>query len=68
MMNVEGRLEVGYSSRRGEEGASSTDGAAYGELPSLVLDHQSLEAVLAVDMEALEQFGVFKGIEVDGTG
>ena len=33
-----------------------------------VCDHQSLEAVLAVDMEALEQFGVFEGIEADGTG
>jgi hypothetical protein len=32
------------------------------------LDHQLLEAVLAVDMEALEQFGVFEGIEADGTG
>jgi hypothetical protein len=31
------------------------------------LDHQLLEAVLAVDMEALEQFGVFEGIEADGT-
>ena len=33
-----------------------------------VCDHQSLEAVLAVDVEALEQFGVFEGIEADGTG
>jgi hypothetical protein len=33
-----------------------------------VSDHQSLEAVLAIDMEALEQFGVFEGIEADGTG
>jgi hypothetical protein len=33
-----------------------------------VCDHQSLEAVLAVDMEALEQFGIFEGIEADGTG
>jgi hypothetical protein len=32
------------------------------------LDHQLLEAVLAVDMEALEQFGVLEGIEADGTG
>jgi hypothetical protein len=32
-----------------------------------VCDHQSLEAVLAVDMEALEQFGVFEGIDADGT-
>jgi hypothetical protein len=33
-----------------------------------ICDYQSLEAVLAVDMEALEQFGVFEGIEADGTG
>jgi hypothetical protein len=29
---------------------------------------QSLEAVLAVDMEALEQFGVFEGIKAEYTG
>ena len=33
-----------------------------------VCDHQSLEAVLAVDVEALEQFGVFEVVETDGTG
>ena len=27
-----------------------------------------MEAVLAVDMEAQKQFGVFEGIEADGTG
>ena len=34
----------------------------------LISDHQLLEAVLAVDMEALEQFGVFEDIKADGTG
>ena len=34
----------------------------------LVSDHESLEAVLAIDMETLEQFGIFEGIEADGTG
>ena len=34
----------------------------------MVLDHQSLEAVLAVDVEALEQFRIFEGVEADGTG
>ena len=33
-----------------------------------ILDHQLLEAVLAVDMEALEQFGIFEGIKAYGTG
>ena len=33
-----------------------------------ILDHQLLEAVLAIDMEALEQFGVFEGIKADCTG
>ena len=28
---------------------------------------QLLETVLAVDMEALKQFGVFEGIKADGT-
>ena len=27
-----------------------------------------METVLAVDMEALEKFGVFEGLEADGTG
>ena len=67
MVNVEGRLEVGYSSRRGEEGGSSAGGAAYGDLSLLVLDHQSLETLLAVDVETLEQFWIFEGIEADGT-
>jgi hypothetical protein len=33
-----------------------------------VCDHQSLEAVFAVDMEAWEHFGVFEEIEADHTG
>ena len=37
------------------------------ELPLSICDNQSLEAVLTVDMEALEQFGVFEGIKADGT-
>ena len=32
-----------------------------------VMDHQLLEAVLAVDMEALEQFGVLEDIKADVT-
>jgi hypothetical protein len=32
------------------------------------LDYQLLEAVFAIDVEALEQFGVFEGIKADGTG
>ena len=46
----------------------SAGGAAQGELSLSILDHQSLEAVLAVDMEALEQFGVFEGVKANGTG
>ena len=50
------------------EGGSSTGGAAHGDLSLLVLDHQSLQTPLAVDVEALEQFRVFEGVEADGTG
>ena len=42
--------------------------AAQGELSLSVFDHQLLEAVIAVDMEALEQFWVLEGIKADGTG
>ena len=38
------------------------------ELSLSVLDHQSLEAVLAKDMEAVEHLWVFEGIEADSTG
>ena len=34
----------------------------------MVLDDQSLEAVFAVDMEALEQFRILECIKADGTG
>ena len=61
-------LEARHTSRRGKEGGLSAGGAAKGELPLSVCDHQSLEAVLAVDMKALEQFGVLEGIKADGTG
>ena len=61
-------LEARHTSSRGKEGGLSAGGAAQGELCLSVCDHQSLKAVLAVDMEALEQFGVFEGIEADGTG
>ena len=33
----------------------------------MILDYQSLEAVLTVNMEALEQFGVFEGVQADST-
>ena len=33
-----------------------------------VFDHQSLEAVLAKDMEAVEHLWVFEGIKADSTG
>ena len=39
-----------------------------GRVVPAYLDHQSLEAVFAVDMEALKQFGIFEGIKADGTG
>ena len=61
MMNVKSRLEVSYSSRWGEEGGASAGGAAYGDLSLLVLEHQSLQAFLAVDVETVEQFWLFKG-------
>ena len=62
------RLKARYTSSRGKEGGLSAGGAAQGELFPSILDHQSLEAVLAVDMEALEQFGVFEGVKANGTG
>ena len=68
MVDVKGGLEVGHSRRRREEGGSSTGGAVHGDLSLLVLDHQSLQTPLAVDVEALEQFRVFEGVEADGTG
>ena len=68
MVDVKGGLEVGHSRRRREKGGSSTGGAVHGELSLLVLDHQSLQTPLAVEVEALEQFRVFEGVEADGTG
>ena len=38
------------------------------DLSMLVLDDQLLHTLLAVDMEALEQFWVFEDIKADGTG
>ena len=61
-------LEIRHTGSWGKEGGLLTGGAAQGELSLSVCDRQSLEAVLAVDMEALEQFGVFEGIKADGTG
>ena len=37
------------------------------ELSLLVLDSQWHQALLAVDMEALEQFGVSVGVQTNGT-
>ena len=34
----------------------------------LILGHHALEAVLAIDMETLEQSGIFEGIKADGAG
>ena len=68
IMNVKGGLQVSYSEWRMEEGGSSTGGAAHIGSSLLVLDDQLLQTLLAVDMEALEQFGVFEGVEADGTG
>ena len=68
VMDVECWLEARHTSSWGKEGRLSAGGAAEGELSLSVCDHQSLEAVFAVDMEALEQFGVFEGIKADGTG
>ena len=62
MVNMKGRLEVGHSRQRREEGGSSTGGTAYGDLSLSVLDHQSLQTLLTVDMEAVEQFWVFEGL------
>ena len=67
MVNVEGRLEVGYSSRRVEEGGPSAGGAANRDLSLLVFDHQSLETLLAIDVKTLEQFWIFESIQANGT-
>ena len=66
---MECRLEARYTSGR-KKGVLSAGGAAKGNLSILffLADLQSLEAVLTVDMEALEQFGIFEGIKADGTG
>ena len=68
MVDMECWLEARHTSSWGKEGGLSAGGAVKGELSLSVCDHQSLEAVLAVDMEALEQFGVFERIKADGTG
>ena len=52
----------------GEGGSIVGRWAAYGDLSLLVFDHQSVETLLAVDMETLEQFWIFEGVEADGTG
>ena len=59
-------MEVGHSGVRGKEGGATTGGAAQGQLPLPVLDHQPLEAMLTEDVEAIEYLGTPKGVEADG--
>ena len=67
MVDIECWLKARYTSGLGKEGGLTAGGALERELPLSICDNQSLEAVLTVDMEALEQFGVFEGIKTDGT-
>ena len=45
-----------------KEGGSTAVGAAQGQ-PLVILDHKSLEAVFTKHMKALEQSGIFVGVE-----
>ena len=65
---MECRLETRHTSSWGKKGGPTAGGAAQGELSLSVLDHQSLEAVLAKDMETIQHLWVFEGIKADGTG
>ena len=68
---MEGWRKTSYSCVLGKKGGLSTCGAAKREsLPWLFRDsdHQSLEAVLTVDVEAVKNLGLLVGIETDGAG
>ena len=71
VFDMKGRREASYAGILRKEGGLSTCGAAKREsLPWLFRssDHQSLEAVFAVDVEAVKKLGLFVGIETDCTG
>ena len=71
VFDMKGRREASYAGILRKEGGLSTSGAAKREsLPWLFWssDHQSLEAVFAVDVEAVKKLGLFVGIETDCTG
>ena len=54
VMDMESWLKVRHIRSWGKEGGLSAGGTKQRELFLSVLNHQSLEAVLAVDMEAIE--------------
>ena len=70
---MEGRRESRHAGSLRKEGRLSAGGAAKGETLSWLfragsLDHQSLETVFTVDVEAVEKLGILVGIETDGAG
>ena len=70
-VDMEGWREASYAIFLRKEGGLSAGRAAKREsLPRLFRgsDHQSLEAVFTVDMEAVKKLGFLVGVETDGAG
>lgn len=67
LVDVKGGLETARSLCAGDQGDLPTGGAGDGRLVMALLDHQWLEALLAVRVKALEELGVCEGLKADGT-